>query len=433
MKVAGIIAEYNPFHNGHKYHLEKVRQCTDADYCIVVMSGNFTQRGEPAVIDKYARTEMALSCGADLVLELPVCYATSSAPYFAQGAVALLDRLGVVDELVFGSESGDIAPLQAAAAVLASEPSSYTALLKAYLKSGFSYPSAQSKALVDYISQHNLLSNAPISNAIHEGILSSPNDILGIEYCKSLLLQQSSITPKVIPRFGSSYTDDTLSQSADSSDTKAPIHSSALAIRTSLQNEALSEIRTHVPETSYRIMQEAYGKTFPVFPHMLSDMLHYRLLTEAERGFTQYLDVSQELSDRICNKLSDYQDFPSFCMLLKTKELTYTRISRSLLHIFLDIRRSDIDRYSQFRWAGYARMLGFRKHSVELLTAIKANASIPLISKLADADRYLEGDPLDQLHQDIQAAHIYNALLLQHYQTKLPLEMQRQIVRFISV
>lgn len=448
MKVAGIIAEYNPFHNGHKYHLEKARECTDADYCVVIMSGNFTQRGECAVIDKYARAEMALACGADLVLELPVCYASASAPYFALGAVSILDSLGVVDELVFGSECGDTAFLETAARILAKEPDAYTAFLKSNLKSGLSYPAAQSKALSDYISQSSsgIPAASPFAEPLSGGLLSSSNDILGIEYCKSLLLRKSAVRPHAILRSGSRYTDDTLArQTTDSSsakpsvkDSSAPVsgsetanaHSSALAVRTALRSGSLADIASHVPESALRLMQDAYGKTFPVFPHMLSSMLHYKLLSEAECGFTDYLDVSRELSDRICNRLPDYTDFPSFCMLLKTKELTYMRISRSLLHILLNIRNSDIDLYSQFSHAAYARILGFRKESAGLLTAVKANASIPMISKLADAERYLEGAPLMQLRQDIRTAHLYNALIMQQYKTKLPPEARRQIIRF---
>lgn len=430
MKVAGIIAEYNPFHNGHKYHLEKARECTRADYCIVIMSGNFTQRGEPAVMDKYARAEMALACGADLVLELPVCYAAASAPYFALGAVSALDRLGVVDELVFGSECGNTVFLQTAARILAQEPDAYTALLKSNLKSGLSYPAAQSNALIDYISQDTIFdiasvpgisSVSPFIKSLSDGLLSSSNDILGMEYCKSLLLRKSAIRPHAILRSGSRYTDDALTSGC----------SSALAIRTALQTGNPADIRPHVPEITWKLMQDAYGKTFPVFPNMLSAMLHYKLLSEAEYGFTSYLDVSRELSDRICNRLQDYTDFSSFCMLLKTKELTYTRTSRSLLHILLNIRKSDIDLYSHFDSVSYARILGFRKESASLLTAIKANASIPMISKLADADRYLEGAPLLQLQQDIRAAHLYNALIMQKYKTKLPPETQRQIIRHL--
>lgn len=242
MKVTGIIAEYNPFHNGHKYHIEKAKELTGADYVIVVMSGNFTQRGIPAFTDKYTRTRMALSCGADLVLELPLYYAAGSAEYFATGAVSLLDRLGVVDSLCFGSECGNIDALMHVASVLYNEPDSYKKLLQDALKSGQNYPAARHNALLQYLSMQPSERDAVNGNAIdcdtvacaaitdvtdYEQILSSPNNILGIEYCKALLKLNSSITPYTIRREGGGYNDDTLSA----------VNSSALAIRTALSSK----------------------------------------------------------------------------------------------------------------------------------------------------------------------------------------------------
>lgn len=424
MKVAGIIAEYNPFHNGHKYHIDKVRQKTGADYCIIIMSGDFTQRGEPAVMDKYMRAEIALSEGADLVLELPVCFSCASAPFFAESAVSLLDDLGVVDYLAFGSECGDISMLQEASSILVQEPPAYTKALKAGIRSGLSYPSAQAKALIDYVTQNVALSGDSSLSATDSeelsALLSSPNNILGIEYCKSLISRGSSILPVTMLRRGSSYSDKEL----------YPEGSSALAIRTVLQTgDTLEKIRSHVPASVYTVMEREYGKIFPVFPDMLSSMLHYKLLSESETGYTCYQDVSRELSDKIRNALPSYQDFSSFCMLLKTKELTYARISRSLLHIFLNIRKSDMKYDVQSGLVFYGRILGFRRTCTPLLNAIKANSSIPLISKLADAANYLEDAAMHQLSKDIQAAHLYNALVQQNYGTKLPDEMQRQIIK----
>lgn len=426
MKVTGIIAEYNPFHNGHQYHIARIRELTGADFCIVVMSGDFTQRGEPALMDKYMRAEMALSCGADLVLELPVCYACSSAPYFAQGAIALLDKLGVVDQLAFGSECGDIAMLQKTAEVLEKEPALYMQALKAHLRSGLSYPAAQAQALIDYFSQSDVLAQTPSGDNVSfdahiiASPSSAPNDLLGTAYCQALLSRGSHIKPLAIKRQGSGYLDISLQGK----------NSSALAIRTALSRQkALSGIQKQVPPSVYAIMEQQYQKTFPIFPDMLSPMLHYKLLTKASCGFTGHLDVSRELSDRICNKLPDYIGFSAFCQLLKTKEHTYTRISRALLHILLDIKKSELEHYAANDLSFYARILGFKQSSAALLTAIKANASIPLISKLADAKTYLDALSMQQLQKDIEAAHIYSACVLQSYGTKLPIEKQRQIIR----
>ncbi len=417
MKTVGIIAEYNPLHNGHKYHMETIRKITNADYCIVVMSGNFTQRGEPALMDKYVRAKMALECGADLVLELPVCYACASAPYFATGAVTLLDKLGVTDFIGFGSECGDVSVIQKIAETLTQEPTLYTKQLKMHLKAGLSYPSAQEKALIDFFGQSHT------DNLLYtQNLLSSPNNILGIEYCKALYSRHSKIRPLTIARQGGGYSDAALQQE----------NSSALAIRNAfhaISAKDFHNLSTHVPDYVFTQMESDYRKTFPIFPDMLSSLLHYRLLLDNENGFSEYLDISEELSDRICNMLPDYKSFSSFCALLKSKDLTYTRISRSLLHILLNIRKTDMAKYQANDWIFYGRILGFKKESTPLLSAIKANADIPLISKLADARKYLNDTAMKQLKKDIQAAHIYNTFIQYTYGTKLPVEMQRQIIR----
>ena len=185
MKTVGIIAEYNPFHNGHAYQIAMAKKITSADYCIVVMSGDFVQRGTPAIMDKYIRAHSALESGADLVLELPVYYAASSAEYFASGAVALLDKLGVTDTLCFGSECGDIAVLSALAEALLDETPQFKKVLKQQIKSGASYPQARN---------HALSVTAPhLTGSLH--VLQSPNNILGLEYIKALKKRQSRIQP----------------------------------------------------------------------------------------------------------------------------------------------------------------------------------------------------------------------------------------------
>lgn len=186
MKVNGIIAEYNPFHNGHSYHLNTAEEQNNADYTIIAMSGNFMQRGEPALIDKYKRAEMALRNGADLVLELPAYYSASSAEYFAIGAVTLLDKLGVVDYLCFGSECGEINILTRIAEIIATEPEKYTNTLRHYMREGLSFPTARTTALLEY--------DPSLSN--YHDVLSSPNNILGMEYIKALILRKSSMQPQ---------------------------------------------------------------------------------------------------------------------------------------------------------------------------------------------------------------------------------------------
>lgn len=392
MKVTGIIAEYNPFHNGHKHHIEKARELTNADYIIVIMSGNYVQRGEPGIIDKYARTKMALECGADLVLELPLPYATGSAEYFSMGAVSLLDKLGVVDYLCFGSECGDASKLMNVASYLANEPFEYKELLQKYLMQGLSFPSAQEAAL------HGCADNETAS------LLSAPNNRLGIEYCKALIRLNSSISPVTVLREGSGYHDETLYDADDG------LPSSASAIRKTLDNACPETVLSQVPATVADILKQEWNKSFPIKVTDFSLLLHYKLLTETKESLVTYWDVTSDLADKILKYLPQYTTFDGFCMLLKSKELTYARISRCLLHILLNIKKTHINTYRVLGFTPYARILGFRKSASPLLHEIKVHSSIPMISKLADAQKLLTPEAYEMLQREINASHIYEAV-----------------------
>ncbi len=388
MRVNGIIAEYNPFHNGHEYHLEESLRRTGADFTIVVMSGNFVQRGAPALLDKHIRAEMALRCGADLVLELPVLYASSSAEYFAAGAAALLDKLGVVTHLCFGSESGDALLLLKIAALLLDESGAYRSALRNFLRCGYSYPNARAEALMQCY---------PFLEA-HREIFASPNNILGIEYCKALLRRRSAITPETVTRIGSGYHDSRTSSR----------FCSALAIRQALYaGNALEQLGPHIPAQILPLLSSSLSGRPPLRPDVFSHILYYKLFIEKEQGYEKYLDVSADLSNRIRNLLGKYTGFEAFCDLLKTKDMTYTRISRCLLHILLDIWNSHMEQGQEMDYAPYARALGFRKSAAPLLRAIKKHASIPLITKLADAENSLSDEALRLLKQDIRCSELY--------------------------
>ncbi|MBO4981933.1 MAG: nucleotidyltransferase [Lachnospiraceae bacterium] len=409
MKVNGIVAEYNPFHNGHKYHLEDARKRNGADYTVVVMSGNFVQRGAPALLDKFSRARMALSCGADLVLELPVFYAVSSAEYFATGAVALLDKLGVVDHLCFGSECGDLAILSRIAHILLTEPAEYTALLKDNLKQGHSYPNARTGALIQY--------DPSLSSS--RDVLSSPNNILGIEYLKALKRRESTILPDTTLRIGSDYRDKRLGDH----------QSSALAIRHAISSgQDHSFLINQMPECAYQITKKALEQSLTLEVNDFSAALHYKLLQEKEKGYTEYLDVSPDLSERILNNLDDFTGFQDFCDLLKSKDMTYTRISRCLLHILLDIRTSALNSYRSMDYVPYARVLGFRKEASPLLAAIKEHASIPLITKLADAGTLLGSEAYNMLQRELSVNSIYQSGLSLKSGRPMPNEYRTPIV-----
>lgn len=414
MKTAGIIVEYNPFHNGHRYHMEKTRDITGCDYLVAIMSGNYTQRGVPAFADKYLRAKMALLNGADLVLELPLYYAAGSAEYFSMGAVSLLDKLGVIDSLCFGSECGDIHILTEIASVLLEEPGPYRNSLQEGLKKGLSYPKARSLALTACLP------------SFYADAVSSPNNILGMEYIKAIHKIKSSIQPYTIRRAGAGYHDELL---FDSISDNMPPKSSATAIRRSISSsDGLLPIEEHVPGTVYELLKTFHLKSFPVRSGDFSLLLKYKLLMEEKEGYTKYVDIHSDLSDKIRKNLHRYKNFEQFCELLKTKNMTYSRISRCLLHILLDMKKEEFNHYIINDYIYYARILGFRRESAGLLHQIRTHAHIPLISKLADASSLLDETGYSMLQKDIYASNLYDSVISDKFNTEFVNEYSKQLV-----
>ncbi len=406
MKVVGIIAEYNPFHNGHKYQIDALKEKTGADYCIIAMSGNFLQRGLPALCDKYTRTRMALSCGADLVLELPCTWATASAEYFAHGGVALLKNTGIVTHLGFGAEAENLESLLVISSILRDEPNEYKTALSEELKAGNAFPTARKNAL-------SLVFSRMDTNHLTEeklySLLDMPNNILALEYLKAL---PDSITPVMIQRKGAGYHDTKI----------AGEFSSATAIRSSIfttMNDTLDtntsilsrQLEANVPAPVISILQDCLNKKAFMDTNDLSDIVGYRLLSLASDGYQDYADSNNELSNKILKNLNQYIDFEDFCQSLKTKNLTYTRISRLLLHILLNIKQEDYLKGKALGYSPYLRILGFRKDATELLSAIKEEATVPLISKVADAASYLSPEAYALFEKDLYASAIYNQVM----------------------
>lgn len=395
MKTIGIIAEYNPFHNGHAYQIQKIREQTSADYIIVVMSGNYIQRGGPAIIHKYARTTMALHSGVDIVFELPVRYATSSAEYFAMGAVSLLDNLGCVDMLCFGSEHGDLESLSALSNLYLNETKELQNKIKQLVKQGLSFPLAREKATLECFFQHD-------KNEMSQ-ILSSPNNILGIEYLKALNILKSSITPITIKRTSSDYHANELSYNGISS---------ASAIRNQISIESFPSIKAHVPNQVYKELEKAYDVYCPITQNDFSSILYYTLHAPNHVDFKHCADVSPELARRIGKFKHSFSTFESLSNDMKTKQYTKTRVDRSLLHILLQIPQYKIKNKIAAEIVPYARVLGLNKKASPLLRS----AAIPIITKLADAHQKLSEDAMILLEEDIFAAHLYNRIIQDKFQ-----------------
>ena len=412
MKTVGLITEYNPFHKGHAYHIEKAKMLTGADRVIVVMSGDFVQRGAPAVMPKHLRAESALLSGASLIIELPVCFATGSAEYFAQGSISLLNRLGCIDSICFGSECGDLHLLKEIAQILADEPIEYQTALKQALKEGASFPAARQEALNIYSDKYS-------------EILASPNNILGIEYLKALAKIHSKMEPFTIKRIGAGYHDmDIDGQFSSATAIRSDIYQLA-DVNSSSESLPLTHIQTQVPSSCHELMKKNYQTRYPVKADDFSLLLKAKLLSETAGSLSHYLDMSPELANRILRLRNDYLSFEQFCDLLKTKELTRSRISRSFIHVLLGITNDWLT--AMKAPAPYARILGFRRDHADLLGILKRTSDIPLITSPARA--VLADTAYQMLELDIYASDLYESVITDLYGTPFHNELTKQIIK----
>ena len=422
MSAAAVICELNPPHNGHKYIFDRARKLSGSDHVVALMSGNYVQRGEPALIDKYERTRMALLMGADLVLELPSPFFIQSGREFAMAGVSLAKATGIIGHLCFGAEFPEghtdkralkkfRSELFACSELLLNETEAYKNALRAELSLGTSYPRAAELAL-------------SVCGFHDAGLLSSPNNILAREYIRALMLLDADIEPLIVPRIGDGYNE------------AMPRHKSlvsATALRDLiLKGAKAQELSSYVPfelhesyaaliDGSYRFMQ----------PDDLSDILSLRLLSAAyehertaERLELIY-DVEAELSERIAQRLELPLSFRKRAELLKTRNLTYTHISRALLNICLDIRKDEVESAKQKGYLGYIRILGFRRSASELLSALKKRSALPIVSNAASGRELLGRSlPHDQLYYSVQAGK----KAAQEDEQLLKNEFQKQIV-----
>lgn len=412
MKTVGLITEYNPFHNGHAYHIEKAKMLTGADRVIVVMSGDFVQRGAPAVMPKHLRAESALLSGASLIIELPVCFATGSAEYFAQGSISLLNRLGCIDSICFGSECGDLHLLKEIAQILADEPIEYQTALKQALKEGASFPAARQEALNIYSDKYS-------------EILASPNNILGIEYLKALAKIHSKMEPFTIKRIGAGYHDmDIDGQFSSATAIRSDIYQLA-DVNSSFESLPLTHIQTQVPSSCHELMKKNYQTRYPVKADDFSLLLKAKLLSETAGSLSHYLDMSPELANRILRLRNDYLSFEQFCDLLKTKELTRSRISRSFIHVLLGITNDWLT--AMKAPAPYARILGFRRDHADLLGILKRTSDTPLITSPARA--VLADTAYQMLELDVYASDLYESVITDLYGTPFHNELTKQIIK----
>lgn len=379
MKTYGIVAEFNPFHNGHEYLIEQGKKA-GAEKTVCVMSGNFVQRGEPAVCSKWRRAEMALKCGADLVVELPVSWAVSSAERFAYGAVAVLNSMGCVDKLLFGCENADTDSLFSAASLCLSEE--YSGALKKFLSDGLSFPSAREKAVLS------------LSDAKTAEILKTPNNILATEYCKSLLRLNSSMEPVCVNRTGVDHDSENLSEA----------FASASAIRKMLSCD-FEKSADFMPEKAFALLKKAYeeGRLLKDFKNL--DLPLISMLRRADANEISLVpDVSEGLEYKIKEAAKTGTSFGEIADLAKSKRYTHSRLRRILLLFYLGIFNEDL-----IEAPPYIRVLGFNNKGRELLAQMKKTASLPVIMRYNDIGK-LSGQCKSVFDTESRAVDMYNTL-----------------------
>jgi len=374
MNILGIIVEYNPFHRGHSSHLERSKAATGCETVIAVMSGNFVQRGEPAICDKWTRTRMALEAGVDLVIELPLYYATGGAEYFARGAVTLLAATGLVNYLCFGSECADINAITDRAQILQYECEDRK--LKEYLRQGLSYPAAREKAYEKFTTFD-----------AKDGLLSKPNNILGVEYVKAILGLKTQLTTDIkactVPR--------------------SP--GAAKNIRENLRNGISAE--QDMPNISWKILNESvenYGAA------ELDNLSATFQSIVRNKNFSQYLHnyvgISEGLENRFVKYAQEYYWLSDILAAVKTKRYTYTRLQRAVLHIILDITKECLAEYENSGGPQYIRVLGFKRDRTDLLKTLERNASLPIVMNLKNA--ILPELATQMLSEEVRSTDLYS-------------------------
>lgn len=373
MDIVGIVCEYNPFHLGHLYQFTHTRAQLKPDAVVAIMSGNFTQRGECAVIDKYYRTQMALAAGIDVVLELPAVYATAASGYFAQGAVLSLAQTGVVNYLSFGSESGELTALEKTADILAAEPIEYRELLQSLLNFGLPYPRAQHQALQTL---YHIDSFADIT----------PNDLLGVNYLTAIKRYNLPITPFCVTRVGSHH-DNTAAGFASSQNIREKIA------------QGLSYCGD-LPAFSSEILKKAAV----VDAHKTDDSALALLRRSTERSLSALPDINADLANRLLRVSREYRTLDEVLAAAKNKSCTYSRLKRAMCHLLLGITASDYEPVPR-----YLRVLGFSANGAKVLKMMKKSASLPLVTTLSTAKNTLDAKARHMLAIDLQSSDIYRA------------------------
>lgn len=380
MKAVGVIVEYNPFHNGHAYHVQAAKEASGADVVVAVMSGNFLQRGEPALVSKWYRTKMALQNGVDVVIELPYQFAVQKAETFANGAVSILDAIGCLS-LCFGSESGDILSFKKTIKFIERNQQKLDENIQKNIKTGVSYPKALSLSYQEMSSGEELVN------------LAKPNNILGYHYIKSLLQQDSHIEPLTVQRKNADYHDEHFATETIAS---------ATSIRKALfsNNKDQPSIEQYVPEETYQLLKE-YQLDFGRFHHWENywPLLQFRLIQSSPNELREIYEVEEGIEHRLKGAAITSISFQEFMQQIKTKRYTWTRLQRICVHILTNSKKDEMKK--GLEKATYLRLLGMTPKGKDYLNKQKSHVSLPLVSKLSAFKQPV-------IMHDIKASQIYS-------------------------
>ena len=379
MKIIGIVSEYNPFHKGHQYQIEKSRQDLNASGVVAIMSGNFVQRGYPAIYNKWVRAEMAVRSGVNLVIELPTYFATSSAEPFARGAVELLHHSGVVTHLSFGSEVDDLNALKEISTLLNNPTDTFTEALSTSLTEGSSFPAARSKALAKALPE--LVTRLDLNQS---------NIILAVEYLKALQQLNSTIEPYLVKRQGSSYHDDRLD---------SPFVS-ATAVR-KLIHEMPERLFTGdwIPQSVMEVLKRTPFRASKI--EDFEKLILYALRMSNAQELSSFRDISEGLENKLLEASHTSSTYEILVQNVKSKRYTQTRINRVLLNTLLGIKPIEINLEKE----GYFRVLAFDEVGQKILREMKKKSSLPVITNINKHKDFLAESPLLQL--DVKATEIY--------------------------
>lgn len=385
MKIVGIIAEYNPMHNGHIYHLEKSKEITNSEYCIVVMSGSFTQAGNIAIYDKFQRAKIATKYGADLVIELPAIYASSSAESFAFGAINILDQLNIVDSICFGSECDNISLLNAVSDILIQKDTEIWKRTNENLKKGLSFANARANAISKYLSDEQI------------DILSKPNNILGLQYIKNLKLLNSDIEPYLIKRESSDFNEIFLNNNENN-------FTSATSIRNSIKESKIDILKKYVPIDIYNLIKSNKA----TFNESLFDILKYKIISVDAHKLQKIYEVTEGLENKIIKEINNSSTYEEFTKNIKSKRYQLSKIKRMLINILLDITKDDFN-YAIANKLCHAHILACSTNGKTLLSSISKNSNIDLITSLNDKVlNNISNDTKKYLKYDILASNIHS-------------------------